>query len=403
MKNKFEMFNDIEIDINEYEEIKFSNNDDLKNKMKSKIRGNNVQNRRKIAVVGAGVLLGTMVIVSEPSLAYIKNIGKQIEYFFNRQDNTLGGYKVQVNQVVEDRGVAIELKEIMLGDGELLLSLKVDDSKVDKPYIGIDEDTDTYVDIYQPKVQIGDMVFAQAGGGATIEPGDETSKNMLLTCDLNQLSGSDEPFDLISNLDVNKDYDVKIEIDKIGYTIEGSDKNIPDQTKLPDHIKISEVNGGGINIDTGESFETRQVNILGNWTFETNINVEKLVEDIKIYNINESFTINYQDMNIDVIVKEVRVSPTKVKINYEYEVEGEAKKGDDEPPVFLGFILKDEKDNEIELRGGFDLSYATTNTQCAEGELISEMNEIKIIPIIDDCSKQYNSIKKFEDKAFTLE
>lgn len=414
MKNKFEIFNNIKVNIDEYEEIKFSDNDDFKDKMKNRIRGSHNQHKKKIAAVGASVLLGTMVITSEPSLAYIKNIGQQIEHFFNRQDDALMGYKVKVNKVVEDKGVEIELKEIMLGDGELLLSLKVDDSNVDKSYFGIEDDVDTYPDIYQPKVQIGDMIFARTGGGATIEPGDETSKNMLLTCDLNQLESDNEvsknsEFDLISNLDINKDYDVKIEIDKVGYTIEVDDSKVYNQKAVPDYIEITEVNGGGMNADTGETFETRQGNIIGSWVFETKINAKKLVEDIKIYNINEKFTINYENMDVDVLVEEVRVSPTKIKVKYDLDVEGEVIRGENEDPIIFGFIAKDENGDKVELIGGMDIRFEeqfennNPHGNYAEGELSSEIKSIKIIPTIEDYSKHYNSTKIFEDKAFNLE
>ena len=37
MKNKFDIFNDIKIETDKYDEIKFDNNDEFKNKMKNKI------------------------------------------------------------------------------------------------------------------------------------------------------------------------------------------------------------------------------------------------------------------------------------------------------------------------------------------------------------------------------
>lgn len=413
MRNEFDILNDVKVDADKYKEIKFDSNEEFKNKMKNKIRESKSYNKkRKMAVASVGILLGSMVVVSEPSLAYIKNIGKQIEHFFNREDNSFEGYKVVLNQVVENNGIEIELKEIMLGDGELLLSLKVDDSKLDKSYFGIDKEQDSYPELYEPKVQIGDMLFAQTGGGSTTEPGDDTSKNMLLTCDLNALDTNNDGdadvkgFDLISNLDVTKDYDLKVEIDKVGYMIEVNDKNISDLTNAPTYMEMTEVNGGGVNADTGESFETRSGIVHGNWTFETSINAKNLVDNIKIYEVNDSFSIKYEDLEIDVFVEEVRISPTKIKIKRSFKVNGDVRIGEDEPPKFLSFIAKDETGKEVELRGNIDLlanEELVKECMFVEGEIVRDMKNIKIIPAIEDWSKEINRIKTFEKETINLE
>ncbi|MGL5329204.1 MAG: DUF4179 domain-containing protein [Peptostreptococcaceae bacterium] len=419
MKDKFELFNNIKINIEEYEEVHFSNNDEFKRKMKNKIRGDKNMHKRKIAVASVGILLGTMVIASEPSLAYIKNIGQQIEHFFNIEDNTLNGYKIELNQRVEDNGITIELKEIMLGDGELLLSLIIDDSKLDKSYFGVEKEKakEIWPYLQEPKVTIGDMIFTRTGGASTSEPGDEISRNMLLTCDLSGLDTNNdgetdvENFDLITNLDMNKDYDLKIEIDKVGYTIESnsmdkaSTQEMNSDNDIPNYIEISEINGGGINLDIEEEFKTKTGNVLGNWNFETSVNAKKLLEDIKIYDMKKEFTINYEDLEIDILIEEVRVSPTKIKIKRSFKVNGEVPK-EDEAPKFVDFIVKDEKGNEIEVRGGIDLSATEKlieSSPYAEGELNREMKSIKIIPVIEDWGKKINRTKIFKEEAFTLE
>ncbi|MGL5347667.1 MAG: DUF4179 domain-containing protein [Peptostreptococcaceae bacterium] len=418
MKDKFELFNNIKVNTEEYEEIKFSDNEEFKKKIKSKINKNKSVHKNKVVVAGVGILLGSMVITSEPSLAYIKNIGQQIEHFFNREDNTLSGYKVELNQTVEDKGIEITLKEIMLGDGELLLSLKIDDSKLDKSYLGLDEEQDIWPDLDEPKVTIGDMVFARTGGAATSEPGDETSRNMLLTCNLDSLDTNNDGesditnFDLVNSLDINKDYDVKIEINKVGYTIqhsetkESSTQEVTLIEDIPEYIEIRKNTGGGMNSDTGEHFKTGSVDVIGNWDFETSVNANQLLEDIKIYNIDKNFTIKYEDLDIDVIIEEIRISPTKIKIKRSFSVNGNVVPTDDVSPKFLSFIVQDENGKNVEVRGGIDLSASELlleNSPYAEGELSREMKSIKIIPVIEDWEKKFNHTKKFEKESFTLE
>lgn len=404
MKNKFDIFNDIKIETDKYDEIKFDNNDEFKNKMKMKIRENKVSNnKKKMAIASIGVLIGSMVIVSEPSLAYIRNIGKQIEYFFNREDNTFNGYKVELNQVAEDKGIEIELKEMMLGDGELLLSLKVDDSNLDKAYLGIDDSEDTWPELYEPKIKIGNLVFTNTGGAMSGEANDDNSKNMLLTCKLDNLDKNNdgepdvEKFDLTNNLDINKNYDIKIDIDKIGYTLNKDAK----LKNTPEYVEESDVNGGGVNEDTGEYFETRNINIVGNWNFKTTINAKKLIDDIDIYNVNKKLKIKDRYTDIDVYIEEVRVSPTKIKIKHSFKVNKNINKDGRHDPKFLEFIVKGENGEDIEVKSGIDLNYNPESIY-AEGELNTNIKDIKIIPVIEDWGKKFNHTKKFNDQSITI-
>ena len=404
MKDKFELFNNIKINTEDYKEIQFSNNDEFKKKMKDKIKYNHSENNKKVAVIGTGILLGGMIVMAEPSLAYIQSIGKQIEYFFNREDNELSVYKVNVNKVVEDKGIKIELKEIMIDDGELLLSMNIDDSKLDRSYLGvqdIEEVGNLGFNLGVPKVEIGDMVFKETGGGGSQHRVGRYSTEMLLKCDLDELDKEDKYFDLISNLDRSKDYDVKIEIDNVAYTID-SNTNLPEE--MPNYIEVTEINGGGSS-DTGEYHETRQIYVNGSWKFQATINAKEIVDNVKTYKVNEEFNIKYKDLDIDVLVEEIRVSPTKIKIKRKFKVNSDNTVSKDDYTRFLMFIVKDEKGNEIninDLISVYSDEDLKNRTPYIESELNREIKEIKVIPAIDDWDNR-TKITKFKDKAFTLE
>lgn len=403
MKDNFKILNDVKMNIDDYEEVKFDNNDKLKNKMKMKVKNRKQKNRNKMVVASVGILIGGVIITSEPSLAYIRNLGKQIEYFFNREENELKGYKVELNQVVSDKNIEIELKELMLGDGELLLSLKIDDRKLNHEALGFKSIEENWPELYEPKVQIGDMVFVETSGGSSGEVNDDNIRNVLLTCDLSNLDKDNDGktdvqnFDLISNLDINKNYDIKVSIDRVGYTLE-------EDAKISKEVDIKGVTGGGLNVDTGESFETRTGDIKGNWNFETTINANNIVKDIQIYKVNKEINIKDKNTDIDVFIEEVRISPTKIKIKHKFKVNKDENTGSH--PKFLGFIVRDENGQEVDVRSSIDLDASEelmNQVPYSETEISDDMKNIKITPIIEDWNKKFNQTKEFKDSSIFVE
>ena len=410
MKDKFEILNDVKINIDEYEEVKFDNNDEFKGKMIRKIRKRKSLNKKGIAVASVAVLAGSMFVMGEPSLAYIEHLGKKIEYFFNRGDEEFSGYKVEIDKVISQNNIDIKLREIMLGDGELLLSLNIDDSKLDKKSLGLLIDGDeSSPELYEPKVQIGDMTFVNTGGGSTSEGNkDDNSIDMLLTCKLDNVDTNNdgevdiESFDLTKNLDVNKNYDIKIIMDKVGYTVD-------ENAKISDKVETSEVRGGGMNADTGETFTTKGVNIRGDWTFEGTLNAKNVVDNIDIYEVNKQVKVKDGSIDVDVTIDEVRVSPSKVKIKYGFKTnKNEAKNGEEHLKI-IDFIVENEKGNKVEVRGCVDLTVPQelrNPAPYAEGELnfdLRDAKSIKIIPKIDDFSKKFDPAKLYKDSTIELE
>lgn len=409
MKNKFEIFNNIKINTDEYEEVKFENNYDLKKKMTSKIKKSKKLNKKGMAVASVGILIGGMAIVSKPSLAYIENLGKQIEYFFNRGETEFSGYKVELDKVVSVNNIDIKLIEIMLGDGELLLSLNIDDSKLDKKALGLLVDgEESSPDLYEPKVQIGDMIFVNTGGGYTSEGNqDDGSIDMLLTCKLESIDTNNdgefdiENFDLTKEIDSNKNYDIKISIDKVGYTVDG-DATVSEQFKAGDG------EGGGVNLDTGEEFKTKSIYMPGDWTFEGTLNAKNIVENIEIYEINKQVKVKDNFIDVDVTLDEIRISPSKVKIKYSFKTNKNEVKSPEDSMRIIDFIVKDENGKEVEVRGCVDLNVPTelrSPAPYAEGELnfnLKDAKNIKIIPKIDDYSKKFNPTKLYKESAIEL-
>ncbi|MGL4911145.1 MAG: DUF4179 domain-containing protein, partial [Romboutsia sp.] len=129
MKDKFDMFNDMKIDEDKFDKVTLTQDekDNMKSRMKISARKGKMAHKKFTTVASVGLIaLGCIVFTSETTWAYIENIGRQIEEFLKKDDNEFKGYKVSVNQEAINNGIKITLKELMLDDGQMILSLNLD-------------------------------------------------------------------------------------------------------------------------------------------------------------------------------------------------------------------------------------------------------------------------------------
>ncbi|HGM3507247.1 TPA: DUF4179 domain-containing protein [Clostridioides difficile] len=402
MRDKFDLFNETNIEIEEYDDIILSSEekDEMKKRMKSKIQYNKSNNFKRYALVGglSVVILGTSAFANETTLAYMQHIGKQIEYFFNKDTEELKPYKNIVNDVATDKGISINLNEIMLGDGELLLNISVDDSKLDKDALGLKKDGG-FLGIDDIKIKIGDMNFVSITGPSTLERNKDGTASMVMTCKLDNLDKdgdgkSDvENFDLLKSIDLNKDYDIKIDINKVEYKL---NKDI----KTSKEIEIG--NMGGVE---GEHLNGY---LSGNWEFNTSINGSNIAKDTRIYDVDKNVRLKNKDIDVDLVLKEVRVSPTKIRVIYGFKTNEYNFNKDDDTPKILEFMLKDGRGKNLELiggSGGYDLSYSKSNyfESSLEYEIKKDVKKISITPIIEDWNKEMNNITTFKNQSINVD
>lgn len=402
MKDKFDLFNETNIDIEEYDDIVLSSEEKskMKKRMKSKIQYNKKNNFKRYALVGglSVVILGTSAFTNETTLAYMQHIGKQIEYFFNKDTEELKPYKNIVDSVDTDKGISIKLNEIMLGDGELFLNISVDDSKLDKDALGLKKENG-FLGIDDIKIKVGDMNFVSITGASTSEKNKDGTTNMVMTCKLDNLDKdgdgkSDvENFDLLKNIDLNKDYDIKISINKVEYELNKS-------IKTSKEIEIG--NMGGVE---GEHLNGY---LSGNWSFNTNINGSNIVKDTRIYNVDKNVRLKNKDIDVDLVLKEVRVSPTKIRVIYGFKTNKYNFDKDDNAPKILEFELKDGRGKKLEFvggAGGYDLGYPKGKyvESYLEYEIRKNVKKISVTPIIEDWGKNNNNVTTFNNQSIDID
>lgn len=160
-KNIYEMLNDSDIDLDEYEKEEF--NDIEKGKMKKNFRhAINKKNRYKKSKVAAVVAVGVMVLLfgtntGNQVLASINMLGSDIASRLSIESN-LEEYKTVVDKSITKDGITIQLNEVILDVDELIVSstIKSSDEKIGE--YGIHGAEDIYIN--------GKSVSSAAGGSS---------------------------------------------------------------------------------------------------------------------------------------------------------------------------------------------------------------------------------------------
>ena len=83
MKSEFEMLNDVKIDIDNYEEVEFENNDEIKNRMKSKIKSNNSNYKKIITASSLMAILCFGLISNEDVWANVERTWYSLQKMIN--------------------------------------------------------------------------------------------------------------------------------------------------------------------------------------------------------------------------------------------------------------------------------------------------------------------------------
>jgi type III secretory pathway component EscV len=138
MKNIYDLFNNIDVDLREYEEIKIHDNEveDIKNRISNKLNKDNKRNKKAykpIAATIAGLLLVTAVFNTDTVSASIDKIAKTIKaHFIEKIGRDFSDYTVNVGETIEDKDISVTLNEFIIDNSLIIVNHTIDYSKLDK-------------------------------------------------------------------------------------------------------------------------------------------------------------------------------------------------------------------------------------------------------------------------------
>ncbi|OZI12667.1 hypothetical protein CEW92_05800 [Bacillaceae bacterium SAS-127] len=358
MKNPYDLLNETQINVDEYEEVELSQaeKDRLLHTFQTSIQPRKKKTRKGlIAAAVALVMVGPVMLSNEHVWASLSKAGNQIEQFFNKPDQQLTEYKQTSGQVATDQNIAVTLNEVLLDDGQLLMNLNINAEQVDMKALEANEDFPIF-----PKnltLQIGDVTFNDSAGSATYssELDDKKDDNwdLLYSVDFSGVDTDGDGFNDKDNSEVldtimnaSQDHDVQIAFNAMEY----------------------EKKNGLFSDDA--SFEQ----IKGNWAFQTTVNAQNMKSDTNIYPINKKIHVKEENVEGILNIKEARMSPVSLKIHYTFEYT----KGN-EMDNFIDLQVKDEQGKALNGSSTGD-GTDTLSKMTREVPLESNIEKIKITP-----------------------
>lgn len=405
MKDKLEILNDVKIDIDEYKEIKFDDNEELKNKIKCKLKKRKITYKKGIVVASLLLLIGSATLFNDKVWADIENIWYSINDILNMRNNEIEDKIYNINKVVEDKNIEVLFRNMLIDDESLILDINIDGNKFN-PYkyyrkkqqkkYNLDKwsDLQTKLDLDAESMEVyidGKQMTFISGKSmpeSTYRKSDNTT-DILAVEPIGAIIDEDHKYG-IKNVDKNefpykidkdKTYDIKIKIKRIFISqLEYTDEN---------HIDQNGRDGGCID---------------GNWVLETNIKGEDLVNISNDYKIDKEISIGMDktNKNIDVRntnkiasinIKNIKISPLSVKLNYTYsninnvdieKIKFKVENSDDES-ININWVSKNTITKEI-----------TAESQ----NTLKDYSELIIIPYIVDEDENIKEI--LYDKAIKV-
>lgn len=317
MKDKYSILNDVKVNIDEYEEVKFDNNDNIKQRMKKKLRNRKPSYRNAIAVVSA-VILGSSVMLNENVWAQVQSIWYTIDEVFSLKKEEVKDYTYNIDKTVEDKNIKILFKSIMLDDGKLIIDANIDDTKfnpfedftqkqqkdwsVDKwgnketrVLLGADS-TEIYVDGVK-------LTYFNNSAPNSKDKNDDKTTDVLIEQSIEAIESDKGEYYLEkvnenqfpNNIDVNKMYNFKIKINKL---------HIVESEYTEEESKTSEGSYGAV--------------VEGDWGISVDIKGEDLINASTNYEINKDIDLELDDRKINVSVDNISISPIYLGLDYSY-------------------------------------------------------------------------------------
>lgn len=309
MKKDYKIFNNIQIDLDEYEEVKFSKNEnkELKSFMKTKIQYHKTPYKKVVASIVA-VFLSISLIFNHEVLAQVRDILiNNIDDLWNNKYTDIKDYIYNIDKEAEDKNIKIVFKDIILDNGKLIISAKIDYSKFNPSK---EFSKKQIKDWNINKLTENDTMISLGGDSTSVDVDNHSFKNWNPVPNLNQ--ENDKKADVLIEQELNF-------IEKNGQNIKLSNNNFPnniDSNKIYNlDIKINKLYL--LEKSNGESTNGYGATIDGNWSIKTSIKGEDFIGISTKYNIDKDMRLNISDSdNININLKNVSFSPIYLGLDY---------------------------------------------------------------------------------------
>ncbi|KOP80327.1 hypothetical protein AMS59_02730 [Lysinibacillus sp. FJAT-14745] len=243
MKELFEKLNDEKINFEEFEESTLTDIEkkSIKKRIKKKLHKRRSMPVKTLSAVASLTLMAIIAVNSNFALANIPIVGEKLEAFVYSQADTLTDFKTIIGDSVKDNGVKVTLNEVILDEGQLLISstfyTKLENNDLAYNWFS---DIDIYID--GKKVELG-------GGGGPQEI-TESYIHYFWTADIGHMDMHKEKTMRIVFNDLKRSDSEKVMKGKWSFKFKASGENlIANSKKIPINHSFTLENGQNIEVE----------------------------------------------------------------------------------------------------------------------------------------------------------
>lgn len=275
MKNIYDEFNNVDIDLSEYDDIALEDNDIkiIKERVSSKLVTKRKHNYKQIVAIFAGGVICSALLNNDTVSASIENLSRSLKSYFTQSINRdFTDYTTIIGSTVTDKNISITLDEVIIDSNQIMINYTTDFSKLTKNDKSVFKNKEDYINNVTPNINVNGETFRR--GSTSIQ---ETSKDVINYIAIYS-------FD---NLDINKPLDINLEFE------------VNDLTPIE-----------------GKSGEYLRTPIEGDWNFNFNISENNINETVQKMTLTENNTI--ETLNGDILrINEVTKSDISFRVAYD--------------------------------------------------------------------------------------
>lgn len=243
MKELLQKLNDEKINFEDFEEYTLSEIEkkSIKKRLIKKLKKRHWISIKTLSAVASLALISMIAVNSNFALANIPIIGEKLEAFVYSQAGTLTNYKTIIGDSVEDNGVKVTLNEVILDEGQLLISSTFHkELENDDLAYNWFSNIDIYID--GQKIELG-------GGGGPTEI-TESYINYFWAADIGQIDLQKEKAIRIVFNNLERSDSEKIVKGKWSFKFDASGENLmANSKKIPIHHSFTLENGQYIEVE----------------------------------------------------------------------------------------------------------------------------------------------------------
>ena len=279
MKRDFSVFNDIKVDLEEFEEEELSELE-KKRMVKKVLKKINVKRNKKktISVMIAFIAMTSVFIFSNKGV-YAEILSK-VERYFNKNNEELEPYRKDNNIVIKSSkssGIKVNVSDVILDDIYLLAKIEIDPIDLDLTQYGLSNEDKNRISVGtqgEVEMYLDDKLISKKRTIYDTEKGDSGISEFI------RVEYNPE------DLDLSKKSKLKFLINNIYLTIYNEKNNMYE----------------------------KNYKIIGDWKFEVDVEGKELQKGLKVFNINKKQKFENEFYKGTIEVKEFRESPISKKI-----------------------------------------------------------------------------------------